>query len=420
MGWMKCEGFEHSKKKQGKEMIKLGTYDAGVTQDMLTLYKDRVKDLTRVSTEEVKEGSDKLRFHSHAPDVRQPMSVAQVQQALKSAGFFPGGAVDGICGYRTLSAIRLFQEYVRSIEKLSSVPDGLFGPNAQGHLQRWIDQGKVPDWATTVAQWREGTLADTEYNRWLTLGEKVKARYMAEPNRMLNLVNAFAGATDTKQVADWEFDPKHMHLIGVRRDEFSGKFDDIFIFLIKGLVFKFQGSTEPGSSEHERGRPFLVQGQHDYHFGWHQRRYLALRPRHLDSGVLVVRSKNNHRLDDSDLDSGLEANATINIHWGGKGITFNVSTWSAGCQVINGTLYINHQNDLMDCSSFVARNNGAVGGSKTRGAYNVMVDLATALSSDMESNTVKYLLLKEQDLELDPVLKQGLSDARGQAGSALE
>ncbi len=47
----------------------------------------------------------------------EPMMVSEVQQCLKDTGFLPGGDVDGICGYRTQSAIRLFQEYVRSIEE---------------------------------------------------------------------------------------------------------------------------------------------------------------------------------------------------------------------------------------------------------------------------------------------------------------
>jgi hypothetical protein len=48
---------------------------------------------------------------------------------------------------------------------------------------------------------------------------------------------------------------------------------------------------------------------------------------------------------------------------------------------------------------------------KTRGAYNLLVDLVTALSSDMASNSVKYTLLADQDLELAPALRQRLADA---------
>ena len=115
----------------------------------------------------------------------------------------------------------------------------------------------------------------------------------------------------------------------------------------------------------------------------------------------------------------LERNGTINIHWAGKGGRRNVGSWSEGCQVINGSLYINHENELIDCSGFVALNNSKVAGSKTRGAYNVLLDLVTALSSDTESSAVKYMLLTEQDLELDPKLSQGLADARAKAAARM-
>jgi hypothetical protein len=62
----------------------------------------------------------------------------------------------------------------------------------------------------------------------------------------------------------------------------------------------------------------------------------------------------------------------------------------------------------------IATNSG-----KTRGAYNVLVDLVTAVGNDLPSNTVKYTLLLEQDLELSPSLKAGLADARAKAGRLL-
>ena len=396
-------------------VISLGCCDADVSGSACDAYLQQIEEITRVRLAAVKGGSDKLTFKKNAPDKQPPMTVKQVQQELRTIGFFPGGQLDGICGYRTLSAIRLFQEYVRTIEKRRScIPDGIFGAGSCRHLKRWSDSGRKPEWAPTIEGWRAGTLGQTEYARWLALLGRVKEKYTASPNRMLQLVNAFSGATDTKKVAQWDFDPRHVHLIGIRRGEFSGKFDDVIVLLIKGLVFKFQGSTEPGQSSNKKGAPFLVQGQHDYHFGWHQRKYLALRPQRLDKGVLVVRSKGDMRLDERDLDSGLEANPTINIHWGGKGEKRSVNKWSEGCQVINGTLYINHDNELMDCSRFAAINNKEVAKkpSKTRAAYNVLLDLVTALSGDMGSSTVKYMLLAEQDLDLDRQLKRGLGDAR--------
>lgn len=405
-------------------MISLGCWDPNISQGRCDAYRKRVEEITRVPMAQIAEGSDKLSFRAYQPDDRQPMTVKQVQQALTAIGLFPGGQADGICGYRTLSTIRLFQEYVRTAERLPCDPDGRFGPQSQAHLQRWIgNSDKKTRWASTIERWQAGTLGQSEYTEWLSLLGKVKEKYSDQPNRMLELVNAFTGNTNTKKVAQWDFDPQRVHLIGIRRGEFSGKFDDVFVLLIKGLVFKFQGSTEPGSSSDARGTPFLVQGQHDYHFGWHQKKYLALRPQSLggNDGVLVVRSKNDKRLDDSDLDNGLEANSSINTHWGGKGGKFDVSSWSAGCQVINGSLYVNDENELIDCSGFVAANNGQVAKdrSKTRGAYNTLLDLVTALSGDTGSSTVKYMLLSEQDLDLDPKLSQGLAEVRARVGERI-
>lgn len=398
-------------------MIELGSFDPAVSAPDRATYVREVESATRVRLDDLTGENDKLVFRSHVPDARQPMSVASVQKGLKAVGFFPGGKADGICGYRTLSAVRLFQEYVRSVEKLPCGPDGRFGPESQEHLTRWLDGDAHTRWAPTIEAWRSGTLGQTEYTRWLALLERVKERYLASPGRMLQMVNAFAGASDTRKVAGWDFSPAgNIHLVGIRRSEASGKFDDVFVLLIKGLVFKFQGSTEPGASENPAGPPFLVQGQHDYHFGWHRKRYLALRPQ--KNGVLVVRSRTDLRLDEGDLDHGLEANGSINVHWGGRGMKGDVKNWSEGCQVINGSVYLNEADELIDCRGFAAINERdmAANPTKTRGAYNVLLDLVTALGSDLPGNTIRYTLLTEQDLDLDPELGLGLADARARVG----
>lgn len=398
-------------------MIQLGSYDTDVTKADRDAYMKQAAALSGGRGDQAADGSDKLTFASYAPEPQQPMKVADMQQALKSTGFFPGGKIDGICGYRTRAAMRLFQEYVRSIEKLPCVPDGRFGPATQQHLQRWLSNGLAPQWASTIAQWQAGALGRTEYTEWLSLLGQVKAKYSTSPTEMLRLVNAFTGKTDTRKVADWDFAPTGIHLVGIRRSEKTNKFDDLFVLLLKGLVFKFQGSTDPGATSHPLGAPFLVQGQHDYHFGWHKSQHLALRPS--DNGVLVVRSKGDFRLDDADVRRGLESNSTIHIHWGGKGLTFDVNNWSEGCQVINGSRYMGPNGARIDCSSFVATNNGEVAAdpSKTRGAYNLLADLVIGLGSDLPGNTVRYTLLMEEDLGLSA--SPLLADARTKASVLL-
>jgi hypothetical protein len=396
-------------------VIQLGSFDNGVTQTDRDAYLRQVAAISGGRGDQVADGSDKLFFAPYTPEPQQPMTVTAMQQTLKATGFLPGGKVDGICGYRTRAAMRLFQEYVRSVERLPCVPDGRLGPETQQHLQRWTGSRLVSEWAPTIARWQAGALGQTEYSDWLSLLGKVKERYLASPTEMLRLVNAFPGKTDTRKVADWDFAPDVVHLIGVRRSEKTNKFDDLFTLLIKGLVFTFQGSTDPGATSHPLGAPFLVQGQHDYHFGWHKSQHLAVRPS--DKGVLVVRSKGDFRLDDADLSKGLEANSTIHIHWGGKGLKFDVNNWSEGCQVINGSAYIGPNNDRIDCSSFVATNNGEVASnpSKTRGAYNLLADLVLGLGGDLPGNTVRYTLLMEQDLALSvsPLLAAAREKASG-------
>ena len=155
-------------------MIQLGSFDDGVPTASRDAYLKEVEAITRVALRDVADGSDKLTLASHATDPQSPMSIAVIQQALKDIGFFPGGKIDGICGYRTRSAMRLFQEYVRSVEKLPCLPDGRFGPASQQHLKRWIDGRLAMSWAATIQQSQTGALGRTEFTEWLSLLERVK------------------------------------------------------------------------------------------------------------------------------------------------------------------------------------------------------------------------------------------------------
>ena len=88
--------------------------------------------------------------------------------------------------------------------------------------------------------------------------------------------------------------------------------------------------------------------------------------------------------------------------------------------MINGSVYMDPANRLVSCASFAALNNGEINANpaRTRGAYNVLLDLVTALASDRPP-TVKYTLLNEEDLELAPALGQGLVQARAGVAALL-
>ena len=140
-------------------MMVLGCCDSNISQTAFHAYEQLVEGIARVPMAEVRDGGDKLTFKKHTPDDKQPMTVRQVQQALSVSGFFPGGAADAICGYRTLSAIRLFQEYVRTVEKLPCDPDGRFGPQSQRQLKRWTDGDNQTEWAPTIEGWKANRLS---------------------------------------------------------------------------------------------------------------------------------------------------------------------------------------------------------------------------------------------------------------------
>ena len=214
-------------------------------------------------------------------------------------------------------------------------------------------------------------------------------------------------------MADWKFDSNDIHLIGIRRDDTSvilknGKFvrrnDDIFVLLVNGVRFVFQGSTDPSPSMANReDAAFLIRGQHEYRFGWHKistigsdtvKVYRAFRPKS-SNGVLVVRARNG-QMTPSSYAHGAQANSSINIHWGGAGTT----NWSAGCQVIAGSKYKNIRNETVDLSKSASPGYAALN-LKTRGAYNVLIDAATVFADDFRcssSDTLYYTLLYENDL----------------------
>ena len=95
-------------------MIELGSCDPDVTDAACAAYVKEVEQITRLPLNQVQPGADRIvtqRLTAAGPGL---MSVVDVQRALKAIGLFPGAAVDGICGYRTLPAIRLFQQ-VRAV-----------------------------------------------------------------------------------------------------------------------------------------------------------------------------------------------------------------------------------------------------------------------------------------------------------------
>lgn len=358
--------------------------------------------------------------------------VSALQEFLHNAGFMPKPEqVPGVFGYATQAAARLFQEYVRTVEGIDTTPDGLVGEGTQKHIRRWKDNGLKCEWAN----WSNDNPSE-EYSQWLNLMGKSKDHFKANGSDILNLIHQHRskfGACNTRIIDEWEVSNNVVHLIGLRQGEEAsiqknahGKFrranDDLFILLIKGMVFKFWGSTDPDPelSTSDSGNPFLIEGQHNYQFGWHKinlskeekaqgmppgfKVYRALQP--FDKGVLVYRVPDAAGLTAEEVAGGIDnsPNTTINIHWSGKGD----SNWSAGCQVISAGSYINHKNEVVNFSKYAAMSYPQLGTDpvtkewKGRGAYNLFVDLLLTYGPP-GVDTLTYTLGRDETLRLADV-----------------
>ncbi len=394
-------------------MISLGTYDPSVGKSGLAQYQARVQAMTGATV--LAEWKSQLRDEGRWVDYKpvgagEPMSVTELQQFLRGAGFLPFAAIDGICGYRTAAAIFLFQEYVRTVENKPEIgfPDGLCGKNTFGHVRRWQADTMRADWADFSS-----TRPSPEHARMTRLLDAAKLHYLQNPGATLGRVNA-AAACDSLKVQDWDFNPAKVHLVGVRRRKSTGdsqSLDDPFKLLIGGSVFTFFGSTEPGGKAASEPRyPFLVPGQHRYRLGWHMQSnrdkiFRALKP--AGNGVWVQRTAGMIPTD-AELQGPLDGpNNSINVHWGGGGLGDNAS-WSHGCQVIAGRSYGNHRGEVIDCMPFAAPGYAGLGAKDAKGnvlnkgAYTVLENLIAALSGEiLDDNIIRYTLLTESDLALD-------------------
>lgn len=394
-------------------MISLGTYDETVSKEALAEYQKYVIEITQATAlaqwkQHLREEGKWVEYSQRNAD--DEITVKELQQFLRDADFLPFAKIDGICGYRTAGAIFLFQEYIRTVEGKTEIgfPDGKFGKVSLSHVRRWQANNQKADWSAF-----SGTNPSPEYQQWMKLLAAYKAQCLENPSATLKKVNA-AGTCDTLKVADWDFDPAKIHLIGIRHRKSpqagAQSLDDVYKLLIHGVVFTFYGSTEPGTKEGSK-YPFLVPGQHRYRFGLHKQSdqikvFHALRP--LGKGVWVQRSANLIPTD-ADLSGPLDGpNQTINVHWGGEGLT-DSAAWSAGCQVIAGKSYINHHGKVIDCSQFAASGYAGLGAKDakgvylSKGAYSVLEDLVAAFSgANPDDNIVRYTLLNEADLALNP------------------
>jgi peptidoglycan hydrolase-like protein with peptidoglycan-binding domain len=341
--------------------------------------------------------------------------VLKLQQFLFNSGFMPrcafDGAFDGVFGYVTQAAVRLFQEYVRTVDGVvEMVPDGVVGTGTMRHVVLWKNGNKVSEWGSF-----KSNKPSEVYTNWMQLLHQAKQHYTANPGPILKHLNSLPNTYSTKKPSEWKFDINDIHLIGIRRNQTQSAVkrenDDLFLLLINGMVFTFWGSTDASvDMSGRKAEPYLIEGQHLYRFGWHKiveenKIYRALKP--LDpNGVMIIRDwDDDNAYTDNDIMvkdnqgnlKGLSVNPSINIHWTGIG----TSNFSAGCQVIAGKSYLNHKNELQDCSKFASVSYSGLTDSnkKTKGAYNLFLDLILCYAPQ-DVTHLYYTLGREESLDL--------------------
>lgn len=382
------------------QTLRLGSVDHGAMPPDLSAFLMPIHEMTMLRRRPGKMRGERkgewLGFQE-----RDGRAVTVLQRRLKHAGVYPYGSIDGVYDYRVMASVRLFQEYVRTVEGDLTIgaADGIAGPMTQEHLQRWDETGLRSAWGEASSD-----RPTPAYRQWMQALHAIKAAYTDHPTALLRRISQVAVPSDTVPVAGWRLEPGRIQLVGIRRDadRSTRANDDVFVLLLGGLVFAFFGTTDPGTTTNAAGAPFLVHGQHRYRFGWHKQSnmdtvYRALKP--CTNGVLVVRDGDrDFVLDEDEMHGELEVNPSINIHWGGRG----TSNWSAGCQVVCGRAYINHADAVVDCTASAAVNYSTLGTRvnsiyQTKGAYTVLADLITAFSGSIHE--VDYLLLYEADLD---------------------
>ncbi len=356
-----------------------------------------------------------VKFRDDGNNVWRPLieiegsEVTELQHFLRKAGFMPNGKIDGIFGYRTCASVRLFQEYIRTIEKDKGIgkPDGIVGNNTKAYIKKWKETKEgTPD---MVCKWGQASIhhASPNFEMGISILEKAKNHYLNNSNEILEHISRFPKGSDTRKIADWDTSRETVHLIGIRRNQDVTQVkrtnDDLFVLLINGMTFCFWGSTDPNPAleSSKYALPYLIEGQHLYRFGWHKKSagakvYKALCP--AKSGVLIFRNKDENKgLTEADMINGLDPhpNTTINIHWSGVG-GYN---FSAGCQVIAGLSYLNNEGEKIDCSAFASRSYDDLSKGKTRGAYNMLSDLILTYAPK-KKNTICYTLGRDETSEL--------------------
>ncbi len=197
--------------------LKLGRHDVGKgpsnpKEFLNILHAGDIKGVTSFRDEDL----SKTRSFKALPG----SEVVELQTFLFNAGFMPRakneGVINGVFDYSTQASLRLFQEYVRTMDPegdQNMIPDGIKGDGTQSHIDRWKLQNKKADWTTISSE-----NPTEEYVKWIKILNNAKEHYLNNMNDILRDVENFDKNTDTRKVSEWEFNTNDIHLIGIRRN----------------------------------------------------------------------------------------------------------------------------------------------------------------------------------------------------------
>jgi hypothetical protein len=111
-------------------------------------------------------------------------NIKNLQTFLQDHGFMPGARLDGVFGYWTLGSLRLFQEYIRTIEGVGGIeevgmPDGRVWKNTHKHMMRWQAAKHYCTWERNKVvndnpKKPKKVKSSKEYDLWLKLLTQIK------------------------------------------------------------------------------------------------------------------------------------------------------------------------------------------------------------------------------------------------------
>ena len=241
------------------------------------------------------------------------------------------------------------------------------------------DEGAI---AERTVNFTMGGKDERVHSDWLKRLKTLKVRLQEQPGPEHTMVTEFGTASDTRKLADWNFDkPGEAHLIAIRKlplipRVFDARKDDaLFVLLVDGKSYVFYGftghfdATLEGSSRDRNKTGFIAEGQHKYRIENSGSERLLIP---YEDGVLLFQDRDKNReLSARDIRAGLypEPIESANILWHPVG---NNNTLT-GIQFISEGSYMDPYDEIVS-NAAIANAAGGATNSVSVNAYDTFVD----------------------------------------------